>query len=105
MGRQSRWLILGIVMLVLAGAITPVYGQAINLTVQAGYDGLFRENQWLPVYIQASNDGPAVEGRLLGRPETSGNALANTYSLPISLPEGARKGAVLYIAARSFANQ
>ncbi|MBI5667020.1 MAG: hypothetical protein HZC41_03360 [Chloroflexi bacterium] len=104
MGR-SRWLVLAIVVLVLATAVPAARAQSVSLGVQAGYDGLFREDQWLPLYIQASNDGPAVEGRLVVRPETSGNAVINTYSLPISLPEGARKTAFLYITARSFATQ
>ena len=83
----------------------PARAQAITLTVQAGFDGQFRENQWMPLYVQAANDGQAVTGRLVVRPETSGAGLANAYSLPINLPEGARRAAFLYVTARSFASQ
>lgn len=104
MGR-SRWLVFAMLVLFLAAAAPAARAQSVSLGVQAGYDGLFRENQWLPLYIQASNDGPAVDGWLVVRPETSGNAVINSYSLPISLPEGSRKTAFLYVTARSFATQ
>lgn len=103
--KRSRWPVLALFVLVLAAAVPAARAQSVSLGVQAGYDGLFRENQWLPLYIQASNDGPAIDGRLVVRPETSGNAVINTYSLPISLPEGSRKTAFLYVTARSFATQ
>ncbi|NWG16461.1 MAG: hypothetical protein HXY41_07480 [Chloroflexi bacterium] len=105
MGRRCRWLVVWIALLTLAGAAFPARAQAVSIAVQAGFDGLFRENEWLPLYVQVGNDGASVEGRLLVRPETSGSGINNTYSLPISLPEGARKTAFLYISARSFTTQ
>jgi hypothetical protein len=77
----------------------------IKLTVNAGFDGSFRENQWVPVYIRISNDGDDVTGRLVVRPETSNNAVNNTFSVPIELQKGARKAVFLYITALSIANQ
>ncbi len=79
--------------------------EAITMSVSAGFDGSFREGEWLPVYIRVSNDGGDVEGRLVVRPETSNNAVNSAYSLPISLPNGARKAVFLYITAQSFATQ
>lgn len=75
----------------------------IGLSVQAGFDGLFRENDWFPLLIDVSNDGDGVTGRLVVRPETSGNAFTNTFSTPIDMPTGSRKTAFLYVTARSFA--
>lgn len=105
----KRWRLFGLLALVLALA---AFGPPLqtsrtvpSLALDAGYDGNFRENQWLPILIRASNDGPAVEGRLVVRPERSNNAVSNTYSLPISLPTGSRKAVFLYITARSFATQ
>lgn len=104
--RCSRWLIFAFLFLgLLAADAPPARAQTVSIVVRAGYDGLFRENYWLPLYLQVSNDGPAVEGRLVVRPETSGSSILNAYSLPISLPEGSRKTAFLYITARSFASQ
>lgn len=78
---------------------------SLTLSVDAGFDGSFRENDWIPVYIQVSNDGDGVEGRLVVRPETSANSVRDTYSVPISLPTGARKSVFLYISAESFATE
>jgi hypothetical protein len=78
----------------------------INLTVNSvGYDGLFRENYWFPLRIEVNNNGDDVVGRVVVRPETSGNAFTNTWSVPIDLPAGSRKAVFLYLTARSFANQ
>lgn len=77
----------------------------ITLTTTAGFDGLFRENEWLPLRIRVSNEGDSLSGRLVVRPETSGNAFINTFSTPVDLPTGSRQTVFLYITARSFASQ
>ena len=77
----------------------------ITLAVEAGFDGRFREYEWMPVIIRASNDGDDVSGQLVVRPETSGDAITNTFSTAINLPSGARQLVFLYITARSFATQ
>jgi hypothetical protein len=77
----------------------------IEMTVDAGYAGSFRENEWIPLYIRLNNNGSSVEGRVVVRPETSNGAVNNTYSLPISLPEGARQSAFLYVTANNFARE
>src|SRR5512134_1319669 len=76
----------------------------ITLAVEAGFDGRFREFEWMPVLIRASNDGDDVSGRLVVRPETT-DAITNAFSTPINLPSGARQLVFLYITARSFATQ
>jgi hypothetical protein len=78
---------------------------SISMSVNAGFDGSFRENEWMPLYVRVSNDGGQVDGRLVVRPETSNGSLTSTYSVPISLPQGARKTVFLYATALSFANQ
>jgi hypothetical protein len=104
----KRWLGLWlIVLLALAGFGPPEQGlpDALTLDINAGFEGHFRDGQWLPLFIRVSNDGDDVAGRLIVRPETSGNAISNTYSVPIDLPSGARKTAFLYITARAYASQ
>lgn len=102
----KRWVIFALLIVVLAGFSPPLQlPETITLAVNAGFDGSFREGLWMPVYIRVSNEGDDVEGRLVVRPETSPNAVSNTYSLPISLPKGARKAVFLYINAEGFANQ
>jgi hypothetical protein len=78
-------------------------GGAVSLALRAGYAGYFREGAWLPIRVEMRNAGGAVSGRLVVRPETSGDAIYNTYSLPVSLAAGARQTVTLYITARIFA--
>ncbi len=75
----------------------------VSLSLRAGYAGYFREANWLPIRVDIRNDGGAVAGRLVVRPETSGDAIYNTYSAPVSLAAGARQTVTLYITARIFA--
>jgi len=96
-----------LLMLCLMGATLPLGAQssAVTLTVRPGFDGSFRENDWTPVAIQVSNDGAAIEGHLVVRPETSPDAVSSTFSTPVSLPAGARKSLFLYIGLSSFATE
>lgn len=93
--------------LLAAGARAPAQDVTplLTLAVSAGYEGLFRENAWLPLRVQAGNDGDDFSGRLVVRPETSGSAFTNTFSVPLDLPSGSRKTVFLYVTARSFATQ
>jgi len=106
MGKHSRFAGL-FVMLLLVGFAPPmqVVQGLVTLSVEAGFDGHFREDQWMPVLIRVGNDGDDLEGRLVVRPETSSSAVTSTYSRPISLPQGSRKADFLYITAQSFATQ
>jgi hypothetical protein len=107
MGKYSRLAGLFVILVFLVGFAPPmqVTPALITLAVEAGFDGNFREDQWLPVSIRVGNDGDDIEGRLIVRPETSNNAVNSSYSTPISLPQGSRKSVFLYITAQSFASQ
>jgi hypothetical protein len=72
----------------------------IRMDVDAGYDGRYRENHWLPLRVTVRNDGTAITGELVVRPETSGRVVSNAFSTPIDLPAGSEKTALLYIQAR-----
>lgn len=69
----------------------------VTLAVIPGFDGRFRDDMWAPLLIRAANDGADVSGRLVVRPETSGNIVNNTYSTPVNLPSGSRQNVLLYI--------
>ncbi len=90
---------------VLPAAAQDTQSGAITLSVDAGFDGAYRDQQWMPVRIRVRNDGAAVSGRLVVRPETSGNAVLGTYSTPVTLPEGANQSALLGIIVRGTATQ
>jgi hypothetical protein len=104
--RMIVWL--SLVMLLFGSPLTkqtaaqPLSG-AVSLSLRAGYAGYFREGNWLPIRVDIRNDGGAVNGRLVVRPDTSGDAIYNTYSAPVSLAAGSRQTVTLYITARIFA--
>jgi len=77
----------------------------LSLSVEAGFDGYFRDLEWMPVQVRLANDGEARSGQLVIRPETSGEAITNAFTTPVTLPTGARQSVFLYITARSFAAQ
>ncbi|HYO87252.1 MAG TPA: hypothetical protein VER79_01320, partial [Candidatus Limnocylindrales bacterium] len=107
---RSRFVWFGLIalLLALAGSAAAQSGglqELIELRVDAGYDGHFRELEWLPVRVSVVNNGPDVSGRLVVRPETSGDGITNTFSAPVLLPQGAQQTIFLYVTARAFANQ
>lgn len=74
---------------------------AVNLTVEAGYDGYYRLAQWFPVTVMVSNDGPDVQGVLEWRFPGQGDD--TTFQREVDLPHGARKQVTLYAYSLSFA--
>ncbi|MFO7322314.1 MAG: hypothetical protein DIU68_011320 [Chloroflexota bacterium] len=103
-GRLAGWLSVLALMALMAFA-PPAQVPVIELSAQAGFDGRFRDGEWLPVMVQARNEGDSVSGRLVVRPETSGAGITNTFSTPVDLPTGAAQSITLYITAQSFASQ
>lgn len=78
--------------------------ELVTLNVSAGYDSYFRPDRWMPLRIHVENQGNAISGRLLVRPETSGAGLVNTFSTAVDLPAGSSQSIFLYVTARSSAN-
>lgn len=69
---------------------------AIHLTVDVGYQGRFRDRQWVPLRVTVSNDGPDISGELRVKPNGTFNLTSNTYTAPIDLPTHANKQLFLY---------
>lgn len=78
--------------------------ELLSLNVDPAFDGRFRANQWMPLRISIQNQGDAINGRVVVRPETSGGGLPNTYSTPVEIPSNSSQALFLYITARSNAN-
>lgn len=105
MRRSSVWAILVALCLGVSSAVAQDTSPGgVSLIVQAGYETYFRDSEWLPVNVRLRNDGDAVSGRLVIRPETT-NGVLNTASTPVTLPGGARQTVTLDITARALANQ
>lgn len=114
-GRAGGWAWRGtlvavlVVMLaeVLAGPVQPTQAQTepspspVTLEVRAGYNGAYRANQWFPITVTASNDGPDLRGVLEWR--FPGEVDSETFRRAIDLPRGSRKQFTFYAAPRGFA--
>ncbi len=61
----------------------------LTLTVEAGFDGFYKSDHWLPVHMTVANNGPAIEGEL--RITIGANNEAVVYSSPVSLPTQSNK--------------
>ncbi len=103
---KYRVLIMLLLVLLSMSAIAPAerasaqdISDLFSLSINAGYDGYFRPNEWFPVRVNIENNGDPINGRLVIRPETSGSGLPNTFSTPVDIPTGAQQVITLYITA------
>lgn len=105
--RFGVWLLLVILLTAIPSTMTAQAqdgaADLVGLRVDAGYDGRFRGNQWLPLRVEVENQGVDITGRLLVRPETSGETIFNTFSTPVDIASGTSQSIFLYITARSTA--
>lgn len=102
--RNLLLILLGLVLVWPAAAQDNAIEDIVTITVDAGFDGRYRSDQWLPLRVRVQNNGVDVTGRLTVRPESSGDVVTNAFSTPIDLPSGSDKAAFLYIQARAFAD-
>ncbi len=98
-------LLLGALWIAAPVQIGSAQSEELALQISPGFDGYFREYEWLPVQVQVTNNGEDLVGRLVVRPETSGDGIPNAYSVPVALPSGARQTIPMLITARSYATQ
>jgi hypothetical protein len=90
---------------VVEGAFTQAQGQdGITMTAQAGFDGFYKAEFGIPVYVNVANSGTAVEGQL--RIELGSTAIGDriVYTSPISLPTQSNKRVILYVNPIGFTN-
>lgn len=76
----------------------PPNQKGITLDVQAGYDDHYRQQQWFPITLIASNDGPDIRGTI----EWHFTNDTRRFRRDIELPRGARKRITLYAVSHNF---
>jgi hypothetical protein len=69
--------------------------EALALGVHAGFDGYYRPNSWVPVYVVAANEGSDIEGEIRASHSDSGDGIV--YTQRAVLPTHSRKQFVLNI--------
>lgn len=74
----------------------------LTMSARAGFDGYYRQQNWVPVQVTVANTGPAIEGELR---TTIGSFNAGdqvVYTAPISLPTQSNKRVTLFVDIRVF---
>jgi hypothetical protein len=101
------WLLLVILALpILVGFAPPRQDQlSVDLSVSAGYDGYFRQGQWVAVRAEMANNGPSLDGMLRVRSGGIGGLAETIYQTPVSLAQGVRKQVFLYVSLDTTAQR
>lgn len=68
----------------------------VTLSIQAGYQGFFKENTWFPIRVALENNGPGFTGEVVAQFNVAG-VDSTVYTVPVELPSVARKEVVIYI--------
>jgi hypothetical protein len=74
----------------------------VELRLEAGYDGYFRPNLWMPLLINVNNSGPELTGELRVTSNTTAGLATNAYSVDIDLATQASKQVALNIKLLDF---
>ena len=73
----------------------------LEIDARGGFDGFYKRDQWVPITIELSNDGPAIDGVLravVGRP----NEEQVVYETPIALPTQSQKRVTTFVYFPDF---
>lgn len=99
---KKLWLSLQVLFLLAIIGFVPRSGvqaqqsEQVNMSVQAGYQGFYKERHWFPVRVTLENNGPNIKGEIEVQFNISGVA-TTVYTYPVELPTVARKEVVIYI--------
>ena len=101
--RATKGLIFFLLLLtILSSSKSPLAAQTetpdVRLEVEVGFDGYSKLDEWIPISIVASNDGPPIEGdiRVISSSVVDNGAII--YSTPLNLPTNSSKRISLIIA-------
>ena len=73
----------------------------LTMTVKAGFDGKFKDGQWIPVRVTLENNGADLQG-IIKVKFLESSAATDTYQYPIELPSVSRKEIVIYVISGGY---
>ncbi|MFW6070507.1 MAG: DUF7408 domain-containing protein, partial [bacterium] len=81
----------------------PAVQSGLSMTVEVGFGGVVKSEQWIPVYLTVSNEGPDVEGQLRVVSDQLVGAQDVVYEAPVSLPSRSHKRVPVYVYGAGYA--
>jgi hypothetical protein len=75
----------------------------IAIKLEAGFDGMFRSEKWVPLLITIGNSGPDISGELRVTASSTTGLTASAYKTTIDLPTNSSKQVFLYITLEYIA--
>jgi len=72
------------------------------MSVRAGFDGFYKESDWMPVAVDLENRGQEVIGSLVVTVPNPGDTTTTTYLRPVVLGSQARQRLMLYVHPESL---
>lgn len=86
-----------------AGEQTAGQNNGIQMDAAAAYGGVFKYGEWLPVWVTLENSGADLEAEVQVRVQRS--TTSTVFSVPVSLPAGARKRLPVYVLPNNFTRE
>jgi hypothetical protein len=78
----------------------PQAAAGLTLTVRAGFDGYYKDGQWMPIRVTLANDGPEVSGTL--KVKVPHNNAETLYTRPVALPTQSRREFFFYVPPEGY---
>jgi hypothetical protein len=69
--------------------------EPLEVGINAGFDGFYKSDTWVPIRVTVANEGAALEARVQWRSADEPHP-ANVFYTPVSLPTHSRKELTLY---------
>jgi hypothetical protein len=90
-----------LVLILLFSSASAAAQAPVTLSAEAGLDGYYKVQHWLPVRVALENNGPSIDGRVeVVLPRADEGHVLNAY--PVSLPTQSRKELTLYVYPETY---
>ncbi|MGD8821572.1 MAG: hypothetical protein PVG63_00590 [Anaerolineales bacterium] len=76
---------------------------SLTVQAQAAFEGVYKFGEWLPIWVEVTNNGSDLEVEIQVRIERPSGSV--TFALPISLPAGAHKLVPIYVLANNYSQE
>ncbi|MBN1315615.1 MAG: hypothetical protein JXA42_09115 [Anaerolineales bacterium] len=100
--RGIGWLLLAGLIITFPVSTVTAQEYPISISAEAGFDSYYKQNEWTPVRVTVSNNGPDVDGLIVIEQSSTSSGEKVRYQAPVSLPGQSRKTVTLYIGVDGY---